>query len=128
MRQRYDSGGPYEARYGYSRAVRVNDTIAVAGTTAAEPDGTFAAPGDAGAQARRIFEIIDDALRALGASLGDVIRVRLFLCRIEDLPAVLEAFTERFCEIAPALTGVEVGRLIAPDAVVEIEADAVVGA
>jgi enamine deaminase RidA (YjgF/YER057c/UK114 family) len=123
---RYRSGGPWEERVGYSRAVRVRDFIAVAGTTAAEPDGTFAAPGDAGAQARRIFEIIEGALTALGASLDDVIRVRIFVRDIADLPAVTAVYTERLGRVAPAATGIEVSRLIVEEALVEIEADAIV--
>jgi enamine deaminase RidA (YjgF/YER057c/UK114 family) len=126
MDGRYRSGGPWEEKIGYSRAVRVKDFIAVAGTTAAEPDGTFAAPGDAGAQARRIFEIIEEALTALGASLNDVIRVRIFVCDIDDLPAVIAVYTQRLGHVAPAATGIEVSRLIAEDALVEIEADAIV--
>lgn len=112
------SGAPWESIYGYSRAVRVGDTIAVAGTTS---------PGaDAYEQAKGALAIIDKALSELGGSLGDVVRTRMFVVDMAHADLVGRAHGEVFADIKPASTMVEVKRLIRDDLLVEIEADAVV--
>jgi enamine deaminase RidA (YjgF/YER057c/UK114 family) len=118
------SGGPWEETAGYSRAVVVDDTCWVAGTTDAGPDGTSAHPGDVAAQARAVFDIIERALAEAGFALADVVRVRMFVTdmgRSGDVTAVL---AERFGSIRPAATLVAVSALIDPSLLIEIEADA----
>jgi len=112
------SGAPWESIYGYSRAVRVGDTIAVAGTTS---------PGaDAYEQAKGALAIIDKALRELGGSLSDVVRTRMFVVDMAQADLVGRAHGEIFGDIKPAATMVEVSKLIRDDLLVEIEADAIV--
>jgi enamine deaminase RidA (YjgF/YER057c/UK114 family) len=123
-RQRVSSGGPYEARYGYSRAIAVGDSCWVAGTTDAGPDGTSLHPGDASAQARAAFAIVIRALEEAGFSLDDVVRTRMYIVRPGDAPAVAAVNGEVFCEIRPASTLVIVAGLIDPSLLVEIEAEA----
>ena len=112
------SGAEWESLYGYSRAVRVGDTIAVAGTTS---------PGaDAYEQAKGALAIIEKALRDLGASLSDVVRTRMFVVDMAHADLVGRAHGEVFAGIQPASTMVEVCKLIRDDLLVEIEADAIV--
>ena len=118
------SGSAWEDAVGYARAVRLGSTIHVSGTTAVDPDGNVVGPRDAGAQARFIFERIETALRDCGASLSNVVRTRIFVVDIDQWAAVGAAHREVFGEIRPAATMVEVARLIHPDLLVEIEADA----
>jgi len=120
MARRSDlSGAKWESLYGYSRAVRVGDTIAVAGTTS---------PGaDAYEQAKGAFAIIEKALRDLGGSLGDVVRTRMFIVDMAHADLVGRAHGEVFADIKPASTMVAVSKLIRDDLLVEIEADAIVG-
>lgn len=125
-RQRVSTGSPYEPRVGFSRAVRVGQVIAVSGTAPIAPDGTTAAPGDAAAQARRCFEIIQEALEELGAGLDAVIRTRLFLTNAEDWEAIGLVHGEFFGDIRPAATMVEVSGLLDSEWLVEVEADAIV--
>lgn len=118
------SGSAWEDTVGYARAVKLGNTIHVSGTTAVDPEGNVVGPGDAGAQARFIFERIEAALRDCGASLGDVVRTRMFVVDIDQWESVGAAHREVFGDIRPAATMVEVARLIHPDLLVEIEADA----
>jgi enamine deaminase RidA (YjgF/YER057c/UK114 family) len=124
-RQHASSGSPYEARIGFSRAVRVGRIVAVSGTAPIAPDGSTVGPGDAAAQARRCFEIVRDALEDLGAGLDAVVRTRHYLTRVEDWEAVARVHGEFFRGVRPASTVVEVSRLIDPEWLVEVEADAV---
>jgi enamine deaminase RidA (YjgF/YER057c/UK114 family) len=119
------TGSPWEPKVGYSRAVRVGNLIFVTGTVGLDPDGSF--PPTAEAQARRALVIIRAALEALGGSLADVVRTRIFVTDISRWEEVGRAHGEVFGAIRPATTMVEVTRLIDPAAFVEIEADAVVG-
>jgi enamine deaminase RidA (YjgF/YER057c/UK114 family) len=127
MRKRISSGSPFEATVGFSRAVRVGNRVAVAGTAPIAPGGGTAGPGDPAAQARRCFEIIQAALEEAGATLDDVIRTRSYLTRADDWQAVAAVHGEFFGEVRPASTMVVVAGLLDPDWRVEIEAEAVVG-
>jgi enamine deaminase RidA (YjgF/YER057c/UK114 family) len=120
------SGAPWEALIGYSRAVRVGGYIAVSGTTAVDSAGRPVAPGDAYAQTMYALGIVQTALEALGADLGDVVRTRLFVTDIALWPEIGRAHGEFFGSIRPAATMVQVAALIDPALLVEIEADAVV--
>jgi enamine deaminase RidA (YjgF/YER057c/UK114 family) len=125
-RQLISSGGPFEAKAGYSRAVRVGDVVAVAGT-AAYKDGAPYAPGDASAHTRYILDVIARALTEAGSSLDDVIRYRVYVTHIADFPAVSVELGKVFGGIRPAGTLVEVSALVDPALVVEIEVDAIAG-
>ena len=118
------SGGPWEAVAGYSRAVVEGDVCEVAGTTDAGPDGASRHPGDAAAQARAAFAIVEDALRTGGFSLDDVTRTRLYLVDRADVDAVLAVHGELFRDVRPAATLVLVAGLIHPSLRVEVEATA----
>jgi enamine deaminase RidA (YjgF/YER057c/UK114 family) len=124
-RRRISSGGPYEARFGYSRALVVGNACWVSGTTDAGPDGRSLHPDDPAAQTRAILEIIEGALQEAGFSRHDVVRVRIFITDMARNRGVLEALGARFAGIGPAATIVEVKSLIEPSLLVEIEADAV---
>jgi enamine deaminase RidA (YjgF/YER057c/UK114 family) len=125
-RQLISSGGPFERKYGYSRAVRVGNRVFVAGT-AAFKDGVPFAPGDAGAQTRHILDVIEQALAEAGASLGDVTRYRVYVTDMADHPVVAGEFGRVFGSIRPAGTLVGTSALIHPDLKVEIEVDAIIG-
>ena len=119
------SGGPLEATVGYSRAVRVGDQVAVAGTTTLKPGGVEH-PGDCYLQTRAVLSLIEDALHQAGATLSDVVRTRAFLTDISKADDYGRAHGEVFGDIRPAATLVEVSALVHPDLVVEIEVDAIV--
>jgi enamine deaminase RidA (YjgF/YER057c/UK114 family) len=120
------SGSPYEDSIGFCRAVRVGNTITVAGTGPINPDGTTAAPGDAYGQAKHCFEIIMQAIADLGGRPDDVVRTRMYLVNVDDWEAVSRAHGKIFAAIKPAATMLAVDRLIGEDWLVEIEADCVV--
>ena len=126
-RKAVSTGSPYEPIIGISRAVRIGNIVAVAGTAPLGPDGKTVAPGDAAAQARRCFEISRDALQQLGATLHDVIRTRIILTRIDDWEAVAAVHGEFFRDIRPVNTIMQIDRFIDPAWLIETEVDAVVG-
>jgi len=126
MRRNVGTGSPWEGVVGYSRAVRVGDTVHVAGTTAIR-DGRVVAPGDAYRQAKVALEIVVEALEECGAVPADVVRTRMFVTDIRDWEAVGRAHGEVFADVRPASTMVQVTALIDPDLLVEIEAEALVG-
>jgi enamine deaminase RidA (YjgF/YER057c/UK114 family) len=119
------SGSPYEGPTGFSRARRIGRMIAVAGTAPITPDGTPAHPGDVYRQALRCLEIIENALRDLGAARENVIRTRVYLTDAARWREAARAHGEYFGEIRPACTFVEVKGLLEPEWLVEIETDAV---
>ena len=124
-RRSVSSGSPYEPILGISRAVRIGNVIAVAGTAPIGPDGKTFGIGDPAAQARRCFEISRLALEQLGGSLRDVVRTRFLLTRIEDWEIVGRVHGEIFGDIRPVNTIVQVTRFIDPDWLLETEVDAV---
>ncbi len=124
-RQRVSSGGPYEERIGYSRAVRVGDRVWVSGTTGTRPDGTI--PDGPAAQARLALETIAAALAAAGATAADVVRARIFVVDVAEWDAMVPAVRAAFGDARPAMTMVQVAALIDPRHRVEIEVDAVIG-
>ena len=123
-RRNISGGSAYEPVMGYSRAVRVGDRVIVAGTAPQWPDGSV--DPDAGAQARRCFEIIEEALTAADASFADVVRTRVYLVTAADFDAVAEVHGEIFRDIRPANTTLVVARLLNPAWRLEIEVEAVV--
>jgi len=125
-RRNVSTGSPYEPIVGFSRAVRIGNVIAVAGTAPLGADGKTVGIGDPVAQARRCFEISKLALEQLGADLKSVIRTRILLTRIDDWKAVAQVHGEFFRDIRPANTIVQVTRFIDPDWLIETEVDAVV--
>lgn len=125
MRKNISSGAPWEEKVGYSRAVRIGNWIAVAGTTAIK-DGVIAGTGSPYLQTIVILDKIQSALAEAGANLEDVIRTRIYVTDMAHWEEVGRAHGEFFGKIRPAATLVEVSRLIDPDLLVEIEADAIV--
>jgi reactive intermediate/imine deaminase len=125
-RRRVSSNSPYEDVIGFSRAVRVGDTVYVSGTVAWGEDGKLVGEGDVYAQARQALRNIEKALQQAGASLSDVVRTRIYLTDIDCWEEAARAHAEAFREVKPAATMVEVSRLADAKMLVEIEAVAVV--
>jgi enamine deaminase RidA (YjgF/YER057c/UK114 family) len=123
-RRTISSGGPWEGRFGYSRAVAIGNRCHVSGTTDAGPDGRSRHPGDPAAQARAALEVIETALAEAGFRRADVVRTRMYITDASYGNAVGEVHGEFFRDVRPASAMLVIPRLIEPTLLVEIEADA----
>ena len=123
-RQKYSSGAKWESIVGYSRAVKVGSRIYVTGTTATDENSNIVGVGDAYLQTVQVIKNIEKALQALGVTLENVVRTRMFVTDISRWEEYGRAHGEFFREISPATTMVEVSKLIDPQMLIEIEVDA----
>lgn len=125
-RKQFSSGTEWEPIVGYSRSYRVGNQIFVSGTTATDENNNIVGKDDAYKQTKQILKNIKNALEALGGRMTDVVRTRMFVTNIDDWQAVGKAHGEVFAKIRPVTTMVEVSKLVNPDMLVEIEAEAII--
>lgn len=126
-RTRISTGNPFEIEVGYSRAVRYQNQVFVAGTTAIDREGNITGEGDVYAQTRQTLDTIGWALEQAGAVMEDIVRYRIYLTDRNDIPAASRALSETFQSIRPANTLVVIAALADERMLVEIDADAIVG-
>lgn len=124
-RKRVSTGSPWEPVVGYSRAIRIGNIVEVAGTTSMK-NGEVVGKGNAYEQTKTILEIIEGALRQVGANMSDVVRTRMFVTDISKWEEIGRAHGEYFKDIRPVATMVEVKSLIEPDLLIEIEVKAII--
>jgi enamine deaminase RidA (YjgF/YER057c/UK114 family) len=125
-RRNISGNSPWEALVGYSRAVRVGPHVWVSGTTATDDSGTLVGVGEPGSQARQALDNIRRALETAGAGMAQVVRTRIYVTNVDNWPEIAAAHAEFFGAVRPAATMVEVVRLVSPEMLVEIEAEAYV--
>ncbi len=123
-RSKIFSGTPWEPKVGYARAVQVGETVYVSGTTGTDPSGKVLAPGDAYAQTVQAIQNIENALKRLGLGLEHVVRTRMYVTEIDRWEEVAKAHAEYFGSVHPATSLIGVNRLVDPEMLVEIEAEA----
>lgn len=121
----YSTGAPWEKTFGYSRAVKIGNTIEVAGTTSVS-DGEVIHPDDPYLQTKHIISIINESLQSFGADLSKVVRTRIFMTNIKDFELIGKAHGEAFADVRPASTALEVSAFVDPKMLVEIEVTAVI--
>jgi enamine deaminase RidA (YjgF/YER057c/UK114 family) len=124
-RKNHSSGLVWEDVVGYSRAVRINNVIEVSGTVAADEDGLVVGKNDGYQQAMFILQKIEKSLKALGGSLNDVVRTRMFVTDIKRFEEFAKAHGEIFSLIKPCTSMIEIKSLVEPDYLIEIEATAI---